>query len=159
MRNKTILALLVSLAAVTPVQAQDRGLDGSAVPSSGIVDSAVRTALRMELQPTTQRVVGGRPALFWVGIAMMAGGAALAALSGSVLADKYESGAVCYPEYDVCDLGSQEVETNDAVLYGGGGLVAAGAVLMLMNRSQHRQAVTTFVPTRGGGAIFRTVTF
>ena len=64
MRNGTILALLVSFAVVTPVQAQDRGRDGAGVPSSGIVDSAVRTALRMELQPTTQRVVRGRACSF-----------------------------------------------------------------------------------------------
>ena len=157
MRNGTILALLVSFAVVTPVQAQDRGRDGAGVRSSGIVDSAVRTALRMELQPTTQRVVRGRPALFWVGIAMMAGGGALAALSGSVLADKYEDEGFCYD--DRCYLGREDVSTNEAVLYGGGGLAAAGAVLMLINRSQRRQAVTTFVPTRGGAAVFRRLTF
>ena len=111
----------------------------------------------MELQPTTERVVRGRPALFWVGIAMMAGGGALAALSGSVLADKYEDEGFCYDDF--CALGFQDSSTNEGVLYGGGGLVAAGAVLMLMNRSRQRQSVTTFVPTNGGAAVFRRLTF
>lgn len=157
MRNGTTLALLVSLAAVTPVQAQDGGWDGSSVSPAGIVDSAMRRALRMELQPTTARVVRGRPALFWVGIAMMAGGGTLAALSGSVLAETYEDEGFCFDDF--CHLGFQDVETNEAVLYGGGGLAAAGAVLMLMNRSHQRQAVTTFVPMKGGAAVFRRLTF
>ena len=160
MRNVSIPLLLVSLVAATPAQAQESLPDDQAGASSGIVDSAVRTALRMELQPTTQRVVaGGNRGMFWTGIAMMAGGGVLAALSGNVLAEGETDLGGCY--MGSCFEGGYEyyTETNSGVLYGGIGVAATGAVLALMSRGQQRQAITTVLPTRGGAAVFRKLTF
>ena len=159
MRNVSIPILLVSLVAATPAQAQESLPDDQAGASSGIVDSAVRTALRMELQPTTQRVVaGGNRGMFWTGITMMAGGGVLAALSGNVLAEGYKDSGYCYSGGE-CDEPLDYTSTNIGVLYGGIGVAATGAVLALMNRGQQRQAITTVLPTRGGAAVFRKLTF
>ena len=158
MRNVSIPILLVSLVAATHAQAQESLPDDQAGASSGIVDSAVRTALRMELQPTTQRVVaGGSRGMFWTGIAMMAGGGLLAGLSGNVLAEGYSNQGYC-DSYG-CSGPFEVTDTNSGVLYGGIGVAATGAVLALMNRGRQRQAITTFLPTRGGAAVFRRLTF
>ena len=159
MRNVSIPILLVSLVAATHAQAQESLPDDQAGASSGIVDSAVRTALRMELQPTTQRVVaGGSRGMFWTGIAMMAGGGLLAGLSGNVLAEGGSDQGYC-DSYGCSGPYYEFTDTNSGVLYGGIGVAATGAVLALMNRGRQRQAITTFLPTRGGAAVFRRLTF
>ena len=89
--------------------------------------------------------------------AMMAGGGVLAALSGNVLAEGYVDQGYC--DSFGCSGPYEFTDTNGGVLYGGLGVAGTGAVLALMNRGRQRQAITTFLPTRGGAAVFRKLTF
>ncbi len=152
MRNATIPFMLALLAATTPVQAQEVSRDQESLYASRIADSAKRAALHLELQPTTQRAGSGGKVLWWTGWAMMAGGGVMAALSKSVLADT--SGLICYEDKylgDPC--------LNQKILWTGLALAGAGATMAIIGKRQQRQAVITFVPTRGGAAVFQSITF
>lgn len=157
--------MLAVLAATTPVQAQDASKEASRDQdgplASSIADSAKRATLHLELQPTTQ--AGGGKALWWTGWAMAASGGVLAALSQTALREHDFTGEPgitamdCFGDY-TSPYCSQFVTSNRGVLWLGVGLAGTGVTMAILGKARQRSTMT-FMPTTGGIALFRHVTF
>ena len=166
MKNLTMLTLLVALLTATPLDLKAQevlGVNDSRLPSS-IAESATRAALRMELQPPTAVVVRGRRSgLFWTGIVLLAGGAALMAMSDNVLASRMAAPSLCerLSSGDRACLGggTEHSDINIGAFWGGVGMASVGATLAIRNRRVQQRQDTRISVTRGGAAIFRTVEF
>ena len=156
MRNARLLALLVSLTVATPVKVQEPFVD-RALPRSGDAELEGRAALRMELQPTTQRETRVGSGLFWTGVIVAVSGSAVAALSDSVFATRTRIAAGCDGSF--CFSARELTSRNETALVGGVALAGVGVTLAMIGlRRQQRQAIA-FVPMRGGGAVFRRIEF
>ena len=153
--------LIACLVGVVPVEAQEQGVSRERASISGISDLVGRATVRAVLQPATQPGRGGRT-MFWVGLVMLAGGGAMAALSGNVLANKSTFSSNCYMEYsggpDICFSNEGIANTNQGFLWGGIAAAGTGIAMAFVGKARQRPSVeVAFTP--GGAAVFRSLSF
>lgn len=152
---RRIMAATLALAVPTAASAGPLGATRSASrPSSGPIKEAIARAGH-DLAPARQAVEGQSRGRFWTGIALIAGGGVLGALSFVELGDD-EAG----PDDGEDVNGSDDGEDSDgwgnkAML--GGGIAAAtigGVLLMTGKKSAPRVSIK-----RGGFAVRHTIRF
>lgn len=149
---KLLVLLIAVLVAAVPGQAQE--LSGAQETSHGIsfADSVARAMSGLEFQPPTRR--GGESALWWTGWALAAGGGVLTVLSNNVLASTLTG-----PGYYNCkELRTSCTELNKGVLWAGIATAGAGVTMAVIGKTRQRSSIV-FVPTQGGAAVLRRITF
>ena len=157
MRIATILFTIALLAATTPVRAQGVSLDQLARPDSSIVESGRRAALRLvELQPNATAQRGRRKGRLYGGLTMLGIGA------GLLVVAVVGAGQVDYDDRtDAAETAFSVAALSGFALMGAGGIMIALAdsTSPVRVRGREPQQTTVVSPTRGGGAVFRRITF